>query len=224
MCKDDLKGKSKLPPGSVFINIWQPNQDYIDSVINSVDFEKQMQELDAVECSKRAERIKWTVIELPKRAAKATSLGYPLGPWIIPYDQAKNCYVYGFYRATIAMVGSIAESICLTLLHEIIPREKKYKDMTLGKLIREIKQDIDLDKENLSSLEEINGIRNKWLHIKCDDWFTDMKLALEKEESEAKVYAEKILILIHKVLGSVFEIRPTDNGTVQIYINAQRKH
>jgi hypothetical protein len=71
---------------------------------------------------------------------------------------------------------------------------------------------------------QINGIRNKWLHIKCDDWFTDMKLALEKEESEAKVYAEKILILIHKVLGSVFEIRPTDNGTVQIYINAQRKH
>jgi hypothetical protein len=157
MCKDDLKGKSKLPPVSIFLNIRQPDEDYLDSLISSADSEKLMRELDSAECSKRAERMKWVNFELPKLARKDTSIGYPLGPWIIPYDQAKNCYIYGFYRATIAMVGSIAESICLSLLHTIVGYEKKYEEMTLGKLIGEIKQDIDLDKENISSLEEING-------------------------------------------------------------------
>jgi len=230
MCKDDLKEKSKLPPGSIFLNIRLPDQDYLDSLISSADFEKQMQELDTVECSKRAERMKWTFIELPKRSAKATSLGYPVGPWVVPYDQAQNCYVYGFYRATIAMVGSIAESICVTLLHKLLnktavrigKRDKRYEDMTLGELITEIKKDVFL--ENISRLKEIKDIRNKWLHIKSDDWFTDMELALEKEESATRADAEKILTLIHEVLGSVFEIRPADNGTAQIHINAQRKH
>jgi len=38
-----------------------------------------------------------------------------------------------------------------------------------------------------------------------------------------KQEAERILILVNEVLGSIFEIRP-DEGTVKILINAQRKY
>ena len=225
MSNDDLKDKSKLPAGSYYLNIQLPDEDCLDSLISSADSEKLMQELDSVECSKRAERMKWANFELPRRARKATSVGYPLGPWGIPYDQAKNCYIYGFYRATIAMVGSIAESICLTLLNEIVGHKKNYENMTLGGLIREIEKDTNfLDEENVNRLKKIKDIRNEWLHKKSDNWFTDMRLALEKEESATKADAEKVLVLIHEALGSIFEIRPASKGRVQIHINAQRKN
>jgi len=225
MCEDDLKDKRKLPPGSIYLNFPQSDDDYLGSLISSADYEKSMRELDAEACSKRAERMRWVNTELPKLARKVTSIGYPLGPWIIPYDQAKNCYIYGFYRATIVMVGSITESICLTLLHTIIGH-KDYEGMTLGGLIGEIKKDINLNDENISHLDKIRVLRNKWVHIKCDNWFTDMQQALEKEDSETKADAETLLILIHKVLGSIFEIRPSETveGAVRIHINAQRKN
>ena len=50
-----------------------------------------------------------------------------------------------------------------------------------------------------------------------------MTQALKQDESAAKPAAERILVLVHEILGSLFELRPVDGGTIQIHVNAQRK-
>jgi hypothetical protein len=218
--KDTSKEKRELPPGSVFINIEPPGQDYTDSI----DFGKLMEQQDISQRSERAARMKWTMLELPSHAHRPTSVGYPLGPWITPYEQAQQCYIYGLYRAAIAMSGSIAESMCLTLLKIVAEDDKRNRGLGLSPLIEKIEKKVDfLDPENLERLKRVNKIRNKWVHKKSDELFTGMIQALKQEESAAKPAAERILILIHEVLGSLFELRPADGGAVQILVNARRK-
>ncbi|MCD6600119.1 MAG: hypothetical protein J7L19_06085 [Dehalococcoidia bacterium] len=211
----------KLPPGSVFIDIQLPGE---KASLDLINFERQIEELDTSQRSERAQRMKWARHDLPAQATRLTSVGYPIGPWIIPYKQAKDCYVYGFYRAAIAMSGATAESMCLTLLHHVVGRETKYDDMTLGKLINEIKDNVSLsEQEILCRLRGINAIRNKWLHMKSNDFFADPRQVLHLEESIAKADAEKVLTLVYDTLRRMFEIRPAPVGKVRIHINAQRK-
>lgn len=218
--KDTSKGKRELSPGSVFINIEPPGQDYIDSI----DFGKLIEQQDASQRSERATRMKWAMLELPSRAHRPPSFGYPLGPWIIPYEQAQKCYIYGLYRAAIAMSGSIAESVCLTLLKIVAEDDKRNKGLGLSGLIEKIKKKVDfLEQENLERLKSVNKVRNKWVHKKSDELFTDMMQALKQEEPAAKPAAERILVLVHEILGSLFELRPADGGAVQIFVNARRK-
>lgn len=195
------------------------------AALNSTDWEALMEQNDASQRSERVARYKWVHVELPRLVEKKpTSVGYPLGPWFTPYSEARDCYIYGFFRAGIAMCGSIAENICLNILLTIVHGDKnKYKKLTLGQLIGEIKKHIVFpDVKNVGRLTKINDIRIKWIHMQSDNW--SLTPAQIKEERKlAGQDGKTALLLVQRILSGIFEVRPANDGRLQTVIHAAKK-
>jgi hypothetical protein len=195
------------------------------AAFDSIDWEAEMEKTDSLQRPERVARWKWVHFELPKLAeSKSTSVGYPVGPWFAPQQQAKDCYIHGFFRAVVAMCGSIAENICLNLLLTIIGGDKsKYERLTLGQLIVKISKHIVFsDIENVDRLTEIKDKRNKWVHMKSNNWALN-PTQIQEEQTSAKQDAERVLVLVHRILSSVFELRPANGGMLELVILAQKK-
>ena len=141
--KDKVEDGQNSSPKLIPIDLQLPTQDLFDRV----NFEEQIKEIDEYQRSDRATRMKWTIQELTLPETQSMSIGYLIGPWFIQYIQAKDCYIYGFYRSAIAMSGSILESVCLTLLHEVVGYEKKYETLPLGRLIDQIEKNVNLSEQ-----------------------------------------------------------------------------
>ncbi len=116
-------------------------------------------------------------------------------------DEAKRCYEYGQYHATLSMVGITAERFCLELSEQMVFKINDYP-ITEGELFdgRPIqKQEWRLNllekakiikPEICTQLKEINTIRNKYIH--------------PREEGDAKADSLKILNSFIEVLNSRF--------------------
>lgn len=193
--------------------------------VNSTDWEAVMKQNDASQRSERVARYKWVHVELPRLVErKPTSLGYPIGPWFSADRQARDCYIYGFFRAAITMCGSIAENVCLNVLLTIVGGDKdNYEGLTIGRLIGEIKRHniVFTDDENIGRLSEIKVIRNKWVHMKSDNW--NLTPAQIKEEQKSEMGdAKTALILVQRILSGIFEVRAANGGMIQVVIHAAK--
>jgi hypothetical protein len=116
------------------------------------------------------------------------------------FEEAKKCYVFGLYYATISMIGITAERFSIELFNKIIFEINKNEIIEKDLFGRDIeKQWLRLDllekskilkTEYVQKLKEICKIRNKYIH--------------PKEEVNAKEDSLKVLKLFIEILNARF--------------------